>query len=175
MVAVQGFPLLYVLTALTSASTAFESNNSTQHPFPGGFNNGTGIVPCEEMDCTNGTCCQQGRRICPHVPPCFVTPTRCIPNASNSTGSNGTIICNPIGGNWYGSLPCEKMACPDGTCCEPERLICLRVPPCFTFPTKCIDKGDNDMAPNSTVVNGTVICSAASGSSSGSGGGEEEP
>ncbi|VDM72301.1 unnamed protein product [Strongylus vulgaris] len=40
---------------------------------------GSGVVPCEDMNCPPGSVCELGTIICPFEPPCFTFPTRCVP------------------------------------------------------------------------------------------------
>ncbi|KHJ92937.1 hypothetical protein OESDEN_07164 [Oesophagostomum dentatum] len=115
MVAGREFTAFFVLIAAAVYITA-QRDNSTQNPFPEGSgnitDNETEIIPCEEMNCTEGTCCQLGKQICPPMWQCFNRPTECQPFSGNETSNstlgdmgNNTVLCpasSEEGSGWDG-------------------------------------------------------------------------
>ncbi|RCN36256.1 trypsin Inhibitor like cysteine rich domain protein [Ancylostoma caninum] len=63
-----------------------------------GSSNPDEIVPCAAMQCPEGFTCEEGRVICPFVPPCFTRPTACVPNDYISGEGLGN-----FGEEWSGS------------------------------------------------------------------------
>ncbi|KAL6743762.1 hypothetical protein Aduo_016768 [Ancylostoma duodenale] len=47
------------------------------------------VIPCAAMQCPESFTCEEGRVICPFVPPCFTRPTRCVPNDYRSGEASG--------------------------------------------------------------------------------------
>ncbi|KHJ83903.1 hypothetical protein OESDEN_16390 [Oesophagostomum dentatum] len=103
MLTVRDFAVLFVVAAAAVYICALEHHNTTQHPFTGHENmtgNETEIIPCEEMNCTEGTCCQLGREICSPMQHCFNRSTQCRPFSGNETSNstmsgmgNNTVVC----------------------------------------------------------------------------------
>ncbi|KAL6743764.1 hypothetical protein Aduo_016770 [Ancylostoma duodenale] len=75
------FQLVFVLlSVLTVPATAWgRSEETTSNPGE--------IVPCAAMQCPEGFTCEEGRVICPFVPPCFTRPTQCVPNEPSFTST----------------------------------------------------------------------------------------
>ncbi|VDO68422.1 unnamed protein product [Heligmosomoides polygyrus] len=122
--------LLLDLLALTAAVSAQSGQGEPME-------SSGGIVPCREMYCPYQMHCEEGRVICPFVPPCFTRPTRCVPDelngpmeelgGSGEEGSGGE-QCPP---NMY-KAPCGP-ACPQDCTKEPQCLsiTCSNEGKCF--------------------------------------------
>ncbi|KAL6743761.1 hypothetical protein Aduo_016767 [Ancylostoma duodenale] len=68
------FVLLFVLTTSVTATDRSGGYQGESTPTL------DEIVPCAAMQCPEGFTCEEGRVICPFVPPCFTRPTKCVPN-----------------------------------------------------------------------------------------------
>ncbi|XGW06271.1 hypothetical protein V3C99_016521 [Haemonchus contortus] len=122
------------------------------------------ITPCCQLNCTNDTICQQGRVVCPRVPPClpggicprvpacFAVQSKCVPSAQSST-SGGQI--NPGGPLIPAVIPCSQLNCTNGAVCIQGSVICPpqqpclgincpRLPPCYPRPSQCVSPGQKN-------------------------------
>nr|CDJ96777.1 unnamed protein product [Haemonchus contortus] len=121
------------------------------------------ITPCCQLNCTNDTICQQGRVVCPRVPPCssgricprpscYADKSKCISSAQSTT-SGGQI--NPGGPLIPAVVPCSQLNCTNGTVCIqgsvicPPQIPCLgincpRLPPCYPRPSQCVSPGQKN-------------------------------
>ncbi|EYC09384.1 hypothetical protein Y032_0060g3084 [Ancylostoma ceylanicum] len=122
------FVLLFVLTTSTTATDQYGGPGETT-------SNPDEIIPCAATQCPEGFSCEEGRVICPFVPPCFTRPTRCVPHGYRSGEGSGDSSEEWSGSGEEGDCPMNMYSATCGPLCPQD---CSNEPTCLAI--TCTDE-----------------------------------